>query len=143
MSFEECTRVRQDATIVVSQKKTKFILKNTRRILVNEVTVDGCLIDDNSERCDYLFEICNADKSVCRVYYVELKGSNIEKACSQLLSTLTYCKNRHGNTENICYIVASKVPQAGAEVQNLKTIFMRKFKIQLFVKNQVAQVEVQ
>jgi hypothetical protein len=142
MKFEDCTDLCEHQTITVSEKTGKFVLKNPQRKLVNKVTVEGCLMDKDAERCDFLFEICSPDKFIDKVYYVELKGSDIEKACDQLSSTLKYCRDRHGKSESICYIVASRVPQAGPSVQNLKAMFIRKFNVQLYVKNQVAEVKI-
>jgi len=71
--------------IAVSENTRRFEIRNDKSKFVNKVRVDGCLIDDNRECCDYLFEI---DKSISLVIYVELKGSDIQKAYNQLIATI-------------------------------------------------------
>lgn len=140
LKFEQCTECSQNPIITVSENRRKFVIRNDGKRFINKVTVDGCLIDDDRERCDFLFEICNEDSSICLVYYVELKGCDIEKACKQLSATMSYCSERHCSNRNICYIVASRVPKAGTEVQNMKKTFISKCKAQLFVTTQIAEV---
>ncbi|OQX02456.1 MAG: hypothetical protein BWK80_57820 [Desulfobacteraceae bacterium IS3] len=134
MNFEKCSEDIKKKIIAVSENTRKFEIRNDNSRSVNKVRVDGCLIDDNRERCDYLFEI---DKLVI---YVELKGSDIQKAYNQLIATIGYCKHRHDKSVKECYIVASRVPRAGTDIQTLKKKMANTHKIQLFVKTQKAEV---
>jgi len=134
MNFEKCSKDIKKKIIAVSENTRKFEIRNDNSRSVNKVRVDGCLIDDNRERCDYLFEI---DKLVI---YVELKGSDIQKAYNQLIATIGYCKRRHDKIVKECYIVASRVPRAGTDIQTLKKKMASTHKIQLFVKTQKAEV---
>jgi len=133
MNFEKCSKDIKKKIIAVSENTRKFEIRNDNSRSVNKVRVDGCLIDDNRERCDYLFEI---DKLVI---YVELKGSDIQKAYNQLIATIGYCKHRHDKSVKECYIVASRVPRAGTDIQTLKKKMANTHKIQLFVKTQKAE----
>ena len=54
--------------------------------------VDECLIKDSNGgklRCDYLFEI---NVPCAEVFYLELKGCDIEKAFKQLEATIDMCE---------------------------------------------------
>ena len=133
MNFKKCSEDIKKKIIAVSENTRKFEIRNDNSRSVNKVRVDGCLIDDNRERCDYLFEI---DKLVI---YVELKGSDIQKAYNQLIATIGYCKHRHDKIAKECYIVASRVPRAGTDIQTLKKKMANTHKIQLFVKTQKAE----
>jgi len=139
MNFEKCSERIKKKIIAVSENTRKFEIRNDNSRSVNKVRVDGCLIDDNRERCDYLFEI---DKPISLVIYVELKGSDIQKAYNQLIATIGYCKHRHDKIVKECYIVASRVPKAGTSIQILKKKMANTHKIQLFVKTQKAEVSI-
>ncbi len=144
MDFENCTESSSKKIVSVSENGRKFILNNHDALFtINKVKVDGCLIDDKRERCDYLFEIQNITNHSLAVYYVELKGCDIEKAFSQLGSTLTCCNEKHCKAKRICYIVASRVPKAGPKVQNLKMKFAKTYRSEIHVKTQIAEVDLQ
>jgi len=132
MNFEKCSEKSKNKIIAVSENTRNFEIRNDKSRLVYTVEVDGCLINDG-KRCDYLFEI---DKLVI---YVELKGSDIQKAYNQLIATIGYCKHRHDKIVKECYIVASRVPRAGTDIQTLKKKMASTHKIQLFVKTQKAE----
>src|SRR5215208_1986223 len=109
MNFKRCSEDSQHPLIVVEENKRKFTIHNQKKKRIKKVQVDGCLIDDKRQRCDYLFEIGR----VCHcVIYLELKGADIEKAFSQLISTMKYLESRHQKLIKVCHIVASRVPRA-------------------------------
>jgi hypothetical protein len=130
MDFKKCTKSFSKKIIPITGNRMTFKILNPGKKRVNQVQVDGCLIDDNRIRCDYLFEI-NSPMSL--VFYVELKGKNIEKALKQLEATIGYCKTRHNGLEKECYIVASRVPKEGPKVQNIRKKFKRKYDISIYV----------
>ena len=138
MDFQACGYLRTDKIITVVENKSKFILKNTQSKQVYQVTVDGCLITEG-KRCDYLFEI---DKPIQRVFYVELKGKDVEKACEQLKTTLNACKNRHQNTLKECHVVASRIPKLGTGTQVLKKKFKQQSGINLNLHTQQATISI-
>ena len=129
MDFTKCSQQSKNAIIVVEESGRKFRIKNPKAATVRTITIDGCLIDDKRERCDYVFEL--GDPCHCAIY-LELKGSDIEKAVSQLTETLGYLSARH-TCKKICHIVASRVPKAGPKVQNLKVEMARKHRVLLHV----------
>lgn len=135
MNFEKCSEKRHDRIISVSEKGRKFEIRNNSLKTICVVEVDGCLIDDGRERCDYLFEMGNPE---LRAVYVELKGGDIGKAFKQLAATIGYCGNRHLRHVKYCYIVASRVPRSGPKIQTLKKTMAKKYKVQLYVKTQKA-----
>jgi hypothetical protein len=140
MDFKTCSKVSNDHNITVEENRRKFTLKNQGGEFVRKVQVDGCLIVDARIRCDYLFEI--GKKCHCAVY-VELKGSDIQKAFSQLLATVGYVGYRHKNSRVICQIVASRVPRAGTSIQNLKLKMARKHNALLLVGTSQVVVDLQ
>ena len=74
------------AEFVSSENGCKHIGRNDSRHSIRQFKIDGEVISKNSEaaRCDYL--LLNDDAK--RAYYIELKGSDLEKAIQQIESTV-------------------------------------------------------
>ena len=72
-------------TIVVkdSGNKQEYRVTNDNGKEICKIKVDGCLIKEG-ERCDYLILSCE-DKSA---FFVELKGHDLQKALSQIDSSI-------------------------------------------------------
>jgi len=138
VNFEKCTKERIDKFIVVSEQGRKFTIQNDDKILVKQVQVDACLINDYRIRCDYLFEI----EKKFLVIYLELKGKHIDKAYEQLVATIGYCLKRHENFEKKCYVVASRVPRMTPKIQNLKQKIRQKYEAELFLSTQNGKISV-
>ena len=139
--INNCNTYTNNKLISVSENRRIFKIINTSTFYVNKVVVDDCYIKVG-ERCDYLFEIIN-NNTVKKVFYVELKGSNITHAVEQLKTTITYCKRIHSAAVlKQCYIVASKFPSAGPSSQALKKKFKRENKIQLFIDTKIKEIAI-
>ncbi len=139
MNYEHCTTVTSIKRVVVKEKRSSFELINTSRISVEKIKVDGCLISDNSERCDWLFVIKSCEEFA---YFIELKGCDLKKAISQLESTIISTKDRFKDTSKKCYVVTSRVPKQGPSVQRFVREFYRKYSIVLVIKNIRATVDI-
>lgn len=132
MDFEAKEKKENGSVISRNENGKKFSLLNRERREVSVFKVDGDLINDaGKKRCDYLFEV----GSISKVFYVELKGRNIEDAITQLKATLSYkeMKERHAKQTRECHIVANCVPKAGPGTQSLKRKFITETKVQLIV----------
>lgn len=136
MNFQACGRKRIDKIITVAENSRKFSLNNPQALPVFQVVVDNCLITEG-KRCDYLFEI---DDPIRQVFYVELKGKAIEKACEQLKVTITVCKNRHQKLSKECHVVASRVPKLGTGMQVLKKKFRQQTGLNLNLHTRQATI---
>jgi len=134
-----CNKITTKKIVVVSENKRKFRIKNNSLYTINEVEVDGCYIKVGL-KCDFLFEL--SKKTIEKVFYVELKGSDVTHGIEQLESTMNTCKAIHSGFDKECYIVASKVPSSGTSSQILKKQFIKKNKIQLFIDTNVKEVKV-
>lgn len=75
----KCRRRHRNPKFTLSEQKSEVRFSNDSRQLVDEYTVDGCCIN-SGERCDFLVNIASVNTSIL----VELKGSDINKAISQL-----------------------------------------------------------
>lgn len=104
------------------------------------IRIDSCVINLNDvEKCDYLFVRdykCGDNKT--EFYFVELKGSNIEKAFNQIIEAIIHIKNFPIPLKKdiiFGFIISSKVPKGGTDVTKLKQLFASKFGKKLEVKN--------
>ncbi|MCI5212568.1 MAG: hypothetical protein D3910_28125, partial [Candidatus Electrothrix sp. ATG2] len=113
MNYKKCTTVVNDSNVVVKEHKSSFQLCNTARLKIEKIQVDGCLIDDARERCDWL--LVNREEKK-RALYIELKGNKIDKAIWQLEATLGYTKTDFSQCKKECYVISTRVPKHGPSV---------------------------
>jgi hypothetical protein len=67
-------------TCTDAKSSTKYIYQNDSQDILSKYKVDGCLIDDEDSKCDFL--LLNCSKGIS--YFVELKGSDLIKAVEQI-----------------------------------------------------------
>lgn len=118
---------------VASENGKRFeIIKNEN---FTRIRIDACLITSQEiEKCDFGFVRHSNEE----FYFVELKGSDIEKALRQIVSTINYFNNNFVNIpqhKRLGFIVSSKVPSAGTDINKLKQIFAKNYGRVLEVKN--------
>jgi hypothetical protein len=139
MNYKKCTTEVNDSKVVVKEHRSSFELRNTARLKIEKIQVDGCLIDDTRERCDWL--LVNREEKK-RALYIELKGADIGKAIRQLEATLGYTKTDFSQCKSECYVVSTRVPKHGPAVHKRMIDFQKKNKAALLVKNVRAVVEI-
>lgn len=137
MPYSPCVESVRHTDIPVSEKGRTFRILNPERTTVLKVQVDGCLLIER-QCCDYLFDVAKNNT----IYYVELKGKNINKAVSQLLSTAQHFKNTHRDRTKVFHVVSSRVPGTTPQKQRLLKSFRAKTGCRLIVKNGSNQVTV-
>ena len=65
-----------------------FMLQNDSKLVVKKWAIDNVIFKDRKEkRCDYLLFVKGTDVDI--YYWIELKGSDVIKACEQILSTIS------------------------------------------------------
>jgi len=128
MSYDQikshhCTDCNKNPVIVVEEKKCEYRMKNPSEKLVCKTRMDGCYIK-NQRCCDYLIVNCN-DKDA---YFIELKGSDVLYAVSQIEKALDYVKDNLYGFNCYARIIVSKVPVPN--IQNTPKILSirKKFK---------------
>lgn len=143
MDYGNCANQSINKIITAEENKRKLTINNPTGKLINKVKVDGCLEVGAGKRCDYLFELIdNESKKIYQVIYLELKGNNIEKGYKQLIATIEVFVAEHQGIKKECHIVASRVPKAGAKVQDLKVELLKKKKAKLIVSTNQAFVTI-
>ena len=78
-----------DGSSIKEQNRVFSIRKNSEDQVVG-LKVDGCIIENNSERCDGLFFVWRPSVARFAIVLVELKGTDTNKAASQFASTANY-----------------------------------------------------
>lgn len=125
MNLDKCSEVITYKKIVLVDPKggkSKFCLINEDQIKVIKVTVDGCL-NIQGNKCDFLLKI---EQPLIEIY-VELKGSDVEKALEQLLNTIRQISSNKVKILKYCYIIQTRCPQ-GTEVQKAIKQYTIQFK---------------
>lgn len=130
MTNNNCSTTSKARIISATENRRRFEILNPEKTPVTKILIDGCLINDHRERCDFLFEI---GEQCHHAIYVELKGADVRKAYSQIEATLIALKPRHNQCRILCFIVASRVPRASPSVQQLTIKLAREHKAQLKV----------
>lgn len=89
-------------TIVSTENKLEHRAINQDKDTVYHYKIDGDVIDahDSCIRCDYLLE----NETKHHVYLIELKGSDVEHAANQIISTINMFKN-----ELECYTIFPRI----------------------------------
>ena len=107
--------------------------------------VDGALIcNQEKEKYDYFFFYYPSGKTKNdrHAYFVELKGKNIGKAMSQIISTIQ-CFMQEGLLKNIslqkAFIVSSRFPQKDRTTEKLQEDLRKKYKCPLVIKNNMIE----
>lgn len=123
--------------------KSKAASENNKQFKIDSnedftrLRIDNNIITSSSiEKCDYGFVRHSNDD----FYFVELKGSDINKALNQIISTINYFNTNLiaiPKSKRLGFIVSSKVPSAGTDVNKLKQIFAKHHGKILEIKNRV------
>ena len=95
MIFDEsCSHCKKDQKVIVSKEnQNEHILHNNYGYMVFQYRVDGEIVKDGKdERCDYIVE---AQKiSDLLAYFIELKGSDLNKALDQIEAAIYMLDDR-------------------------------------------------
>ncbi|MFZ2449214.1 MAG: hypothetical protein WAW36_01695 [Methylovulum miyakonense] len=139
MDYGNCATLSTNKIVTAEENGRKLTLNNPTQRSITKVQVDGCLPIPVGKRCDYLFEI---GEPATLVIYLELKGCDIPKAYEQLTATIDLFRSKHDGCKKICHIVASRVPKAGPETQQLKIKLLKTKQAELIVNTNQAFVNV-
>jgi hypothetical protein len=132
MDYDLCSTETTDSRVVVQENRSRFEVTNSRRESLKKVQVDGCLISDHSEKCDWIIEINNQSN---RALFIELKGCDVDKAISQLKSTLVHTQEKYANYAKECFAVTTRIPKHGASTRKKCIDFYKQTNVTLSIKN--------
>lgn len=111
------------------ERRSALTLENTKLIVSTKVCVDGCEIDDDGIRCDFLHLANNIEM------YIELKGQDIKHAISQIERTIQILSENPQKKPKISYVICTRSPLSSTEIQNYERQFRLKFNSKLIIKS--------
>lgn len=124
-----CCREESNKKIFVYQEhRSKLTLLNVDEAKSTSIIVDGCEINDNSIRCDFLHISKNIER------FIELKGQDLTHAIDQIKTTINRLSSNPITQPKICYIICVRSPLSSAQIQNYKLEFRKKFNSELQVR---------
>lgn len=126
---------------VAEEKGRRFEIVCKKKNYLKVHIDNGLIKDSNDNKCDYLFirdYTCEENKT--EFYFVELKGSDIEKAFNQIEESITEVKKKHIKSlpkEKIRgFIVCSKVrPQINQLIKIKKDKFKKTYGKEIDIKS--------
>jgi hypothetical protein len=139
MNYAACTLKTSDPIIVLSENRSRIEIRNQKRLEVQKIQVDGCLIAHALEKCDWLLTY---DLPVKTAIYVELKGCDLDKAISQLKSTIAHTNGHLQHYRKECYAVTTRVPKHGATTRKRSIDFHRDTGATLLIKNSPQSISI-
>ena len=136
---DKCQEKISYSKILLEEKRSQITFDNPDGIAVIKVAVDGCVIskDDPSLRCDYVLLIPKRGnpKEVYIEIYVELKGCGVNHAVDQIKATIKRLSTNPAKLIKLCFIISTRVPKQGTDIQKLQVQFRKDFNSSLRVKN--------
>lgn len=104
--LEKCIEFNEKRKLCIAYENgKKYQLNNLSDITIRKVKVDKCLPQNVGERrCDFLMDI----EELNRVFFIELKGGDLNKAVNQIYSTVLYLKTEFMNYRIDARIVGSR-----------------------------------
>jgi len=106
----ECLRMSKNKIFSLKENKCSFVLSNAAQREVDKLKIDGCVINDASERCDWAI----IDIETSTEFYIELKGSDVCKAYNQIESSVNRLTSDR-KKKKMGIIVHNKNPSTDSE----------------------------
>jgi hypothetical protein len=128
--FPDCEIVTTDRKIVRKENQSKIVFENPQKMTVRILEVDDCAITEGL-RCDYALTV----ETIETEFYVELKGSDVRHAFAQLEATIGQISDNPQQQPKFCFIVSTRCPLSGSDIQKMQKIMKEKYKAKLVIKN--------
>lgn len=126
-----CISIREDKVISLKEKRSTFRFLNPDQKKVKCILVDGCALT-MGDRCDHLLVDENGVE-----HFIELKGCDIMHAVKQLESSIKQLSTNKGR--NYSFIVSTRSPLTGPDIQIFKKKFKQRYNSELIVKTIVCE----
>lgn len=117
-----------DSRPKLEECKSVMYIRNQERLGYSIVRIDGCDIK-NGYRCDFGVHLKKRNEHL----FVELKGSDVKHAVSQLAATLHYY-GANGDAAVKCFIISSNNPLSSSQSQMAKFKFKKEFGVSLQIE---------
>lgn len=137
IDFGNCETLIKDTKIVLKEKQSKITFINNDKQNIRKIIIDNCFIKEGI-RCDNLLILSNNIE-----IFVELKGCDVEHAIKQIERTIEIASMDKKEQKKISFIVSTRNPLTGADIQNYKVQFKKKYKSDLIFKNSPCEYKIQ
>lgn len=127
--YGACSIIVKDKRIVLSENKSKITFLNLNQRDIERVQVDGCVLKEGI-KCDYML-IEDTEME----HYIELKGSDIDHAIAQLITTITKLSKCSKSHVKCAYIISTRCPLTTTKIQAQKLLFKKNYNSHLIIKN--------
>lgn len=124
-----CRNISSQKLFVYQEMRSKLTLENIDNIESISIKVDGCEINNDSIRCDFMHLAKGIE------FYIELKGQDLEHALEQIKATISRLSTDIKKGKKISYIICTRSPMSSSEIQNHKLEFRKKFNSRLEIKS--------
>tara|TARA_B100000378_G_C18035728_1_gene408983 strand:- start:56 stop:457 length:402 start_codon:yes stop_codon:yes gene_type:complete len=124
-----CRKTSKQKIFVFKENKSKLTLINKDLVSSTAIQVDGCEINDNSIRCDFMHIAKEIE------FYIELKGQDLKHAQEQLIATIKRLSSNYRKQKKISYIICTRSPLSSTEIQNIKREFKKNYNSKIEIKS--------
>lgn len=124
-----CRITSSNKIFVFEENKSKLTLQNINQIDSTKIIVDGCEINDEGLRCDFMHIIEENE------FYIELKGQDIIHALNQIERTMRLLSSDYKNAKKTSYVICTRSPLNSTSIQNLVYKFRKNFNSKLIIKS--------
>ena len=129
-----------ERSIVFSANRKRIEFLNPLQKTVRKIDLDQENLPSTfGPRCDGII-VCNECLNQ-HEHYVELKGSHVNHAITQLTNSLQKLSFNPRTQSKSCYIICSRVPKTGTDIQNNRLTFSRNYNSQLTIKTHSMRVD--
>ncbi len=127
--MKNCRTISKNKLFVFKEQRSSLTLENKDLVKSIKIHVDGCEIDDDGVKCDFLHLAKNIE------IYIELKGQDISHAMLQIERTMKILSSDVQKKAKISYIICTRSPLSSTEIQNYDRQFRIKYNSKLIIKS--------
>jgi hypothetical protein len=127
--MEDCKTISNNKIYTFKEQRSSLMLVNEDEVESTKIIVDGCAINDEGVRCDFLHIAKETEM------YIELKGQDVSHAIKQIERTIQILSSDSKTQQKISYIICTRSPLTSTEIQNYAREFKKKFNSNLIVKS--------
>jgi len=127
--MKKCRTTSKNKIFIFSEKRSHLTLKNADAVKSTKILIDGCEINDDGIRCDYLHLAKDIEM------YIELKGQDLVHAMNQIKRTIGLLGAQEKTQKRICYIICTRCPITSTQIQIYDRQFRSKFNSKLIIRS--------
>ena len=125
----KCRTTSKNKIFTFKEQRSVLNLENVDQVDSVKIIVDGCEINDDGIKCDYLHIAKEIEM------YIELKGQDLIHAMNQIERTIKMLSSNGQKQKKISYIICTRSPLTSTEIQNYDRKFREKFNSKLIIKS--------